>query len=449
MERHHQYHVKKPVHAQRLQELHDTSHTKWKKMIMIFLIIICACVAFLLYKKMHANNQSMADDMHGDAQNVTEQSTESASDASQPEVSHDAEDSIVRHEVGEGDIPADIFSEYGGFDVNDTLAIIDVSEELFDFTHVKIGQELRFYFDDTHDAERATRMEYDRNTEKMIIVERDGDDFTAREERIAYDVTETVAEGTIENFFYVDALDAGLSEATVLDVGDMFSFSIDFTTEIRTGDTFVFVYDKRMRDGKPAPDGYIRAAKFVNDGTPHYAYYFDNDGEGGYYDSDGHALERQFLKAPLSYRRITSGFTGARLHPITKKVSAHYQIDYAAPTGTPVVASARGTVMSARFERGWGNIVRVKHDNGYTTHYAHLSAFAKGMTAGAHVAQGELVGYVGSTGWSTGPHLDYGMRLNGTPVNPLTLVQPKGAPLEGEKMTQFKEMQQKYAEILH
>ncbi|PID51931.1 MAG: hypothetical protein CR972_04470 [Candidatus Moraniibacteriota bacterium] len=446
MERHHRYHVKKPVYAQRLQELHDTGHAKWKKNI-VFFLIVCTCASFVLYKKMHAH-QPTSDDMHDDAQSVMEQSVEDVGDVSQSQESDAVDAAVVRHEVGEGDIPADIFSEYGGFDANDTAVLIEASEDVFDFTHVKIGQELRFYFDDAHDTERATRMEYDRNTEKMIIVERNGDDFTAREERIAYDVTETVAEGTIENFFYVDALDAGLSEATVLDVGDMFSFSIDFTTEIRTGDTFVFVYDKRMRDGKPAPDGYIRAAKFVNDGTPHYAYYFDNDGEGGYYDSDGHALERQFLKAPLSYRRITSGFTGARLHPITKKVSAHYQIDYAAPIGTPVVASARGRVMSARFERGWGNIVRIKHDNGYTTHYAHLSSFAKGMKSGAHVAQGELVGYVGSTGWSTGPHLDYGMRLNGAPVNPLTLVQPKGVPLEGEKMTQFKEMQQKYAEIL-
>lgn len=358
------------------------------------------------------------------------------------------EDSVVHHEVSDGDIPAEVFSEYGGFDANDTAAIIKASDEIFDFTHVKIGRPFRFYFDDESDSERATRMEYDQNTEDIIIVERDGDDFNARKEKIQYEITEEIAKGKIENFFYVDALDAGLSEATVLDVGDIFSFSIDFTTEIRQGDEFVFVYEKRKRDGEDAPDGYILAAKFVNDGTPYYAYYFDNDGEGGYYDGDGHALERQFLKAPLSYRQITSGYTGARMHPITKTVTAHYQIDYAAPTGTPVVASARGTVTQAGWAGGWGNIVRMTHDNGYTTHYAHLSAFAKGISSGIRVAQGQVIGYVGSTGWSTGPHLDYGMKLNGNPVNPLTLVQPKGAPLEGEKMDQFKEMQKRYTEIL-
>ncbi|KKW06988.1 MAG: Zinc metalloendopeptidase, M23 family, partial [Candidatus Moranbacteria bacterium GW2011_GWE1_49_15] len=190
------------------------------------------------------------------------------------------------------------------------------------------------------------------------------------------------------------------------------------------------------------------AARFINDGKSHYAYYFDNDGSGGYYDEEGRVLERQFLKAPLSFSRITSGYTGARMHPITKTVTAHYQIDYAAPTGTPVVSTARGTVTSARFETGWGNIVRISHDNGYTTHYGHLSAFAKGMVAGKRVSQGEVVGYVGSTGWSTGPHLDFGMKLDGAPINPLKLDLPKGAPLDESKMSSFNEAKNKYSKLL-
>ncbi len=351
------------------------------------------------------------------------------------------------HIIAEGDIPADVFSREGGFDANDTEALLEAAKDVFDFTHIKIGQPLRFYFATTDT--RAVRMEYDRNTESIIIVERSGDNFVAREEKIAYDVSQETARGTIDNFFYADALEAGLSEATVLEVGDIFSFSIDFTTEIREGDEFDFVYEKRKREGHEAPDGRILAAKFVNDGTAHYAYYFDSgDGNGGYYDGEGHVLERQFLKAPLSYRAITSGFTGARMHPITRKVSAHYQIDYAAPTGTPVVASARGTVNSAGWAGGWGNMIRMTHDNGYTTHYGHLSAFAKGIASGVQVAQGQVIGYVGSTGWSTGPHLDYGMKLDGTPINPLTLVQPKGAKLTDDQMKTFDENKQKYASIL-
>jgi murein DD-endopeptidase MepM/ murein hydrolase activator NlpD len=352
---------------------------------------------------------------------------------------------VINYTVSAGDIPADIFSAQGKFDANDMTAILSAAKDVYDLTNIKLGKNLRFYFEK---EARATRVEYDRDTERVIIIERSGDDFTAREEKIDYAVSQEIASGTIDNFFYADALEAGLSESTVLEVGDIFSFDIDFTTEIQTGDTFSFIYEKRNRNGEKAPDGKILAGKFVNAGTAYYAYYFDNAGNGGYYDADGRVLERQFLKAPLSYRHISSGFTGARMHPITRKVSAHYQIDYAAPSGTPVVASARGTVTSAGWSGGWGNIVRLEHDNGYTTHYGHLSAFAKGLRAGARVDQGQLVGYVGSTGWSTGPHLDYGIKLNGTPINPLKLDMPKGAPLTEEKMQKFEELKKQYADLL-
>jgi len=349
--------------------------------------------------------------------------------------------------VDEGDIPAEIFSDNGKFDANDTVAIIDASEDVFDLTHLKIGQNLRFYFDDGED-EKATRMEYDCNTEKKIVVERDGDDFVVREEDIEYDVTQETARGTIDEFFYVDAMQAGLSEATTVEVADLFAFDVDFMTNIREGDSFVVTYQKRKRNGEDAPDGRILAAKFINDGEAYYAYHFDNGEKEAYYDIDGHELEKQFLKAPLSYKRISSGYTNARFHPITKKWTAHLQVDYAAPSGTPVVASANGTVTSAGWEGGWGNMIRMKHDNGYTTHYGHLSAFAKGIKSGVHVNRGDLIGFVGSTGWSTGPHLDYGMKQNGTPVNPLSFVQPKGEPLEGEAMTKFEEVKKQFMDSL-
>ena len=376
---------------------------------------------------------------------VIEQVEENVQEVVAEETIEENHDNVSLHEISEGDIPAEVFSEYGKFNANDTASLLKAGEDVFDFTQLKIGQDVRFYF---NGEERAERMEYDKNTEEMIVARRIGDEFEVKEVDIEYEVKEEVARGVIDNFFYADALEAGLSEPTVLEVGDVFSFSIDFTTEIRQGDEFVFVYEKRKRNGENGPDGRILAAKFINDGTAYYAYYFDNDGEGGYYDGDGHALERQFLKAPLSYRAITSGFTGSRFHPITKTVSAHYQVDYAAPTGTPVVASARGRVVSAGWENGWGNMIRLKHDNGYTTHYGHLSAFAKGVRSGASVSQGQVIGYVGSTGWSTGPHLDYGMKLDGVPINPLTLQQPKGAPLGEDKIGKFNDFKNKYDEYL-
>ena len=361
------------------------------------------------------------------------------------EAQKESEEKVVNYKIAEGDIPADVFSLQGGWDANDTEALLLASKDVYDFTNIKIGQNLRFYFDQ---EERAQRLEYDRNTETMIIVERSGDDFSAREEKIAYEVSQKIVSATINNFFYVDAFDAGLTESTVLELGDIFAFNIDFTTEIRQGDQFTVIYEKRTRNGKEAPDGKILGAKFINDGTAFYAYYFDNGGQGGYYDAEGRVLERQFLKAPLSYRYISSGYTGARFHPITRTISAHYQIDYAANTGTAVVATASGTVVSAGWEGGWGNMIRLRHDNGYTTHYGHLSAFAKGIRSGASVNQGQLIGFVGSTGWSTGPHLDYGMMLNGSPVNPLKLDLPKGAPLGADKMEAFENLKNDFAGLL-
>ena len=176
-------------------------------------------------------------------------------------------------------------------------------------------------------------------------------------------------------------------------------------------------------------------------------FYFEADGAGSHYDGEGRELQRQFLRAPLSYRRITSGYTGARLHPITKTVSAHYQIDYAAPVGTPVVATARGTVSSAGWEGGWGNMIRLMHENGYATHYGHLSSYAEGVRSGASISQGQVIGYVGSTGWSTGPHLDYGMKLSGAPVNPLSLKLPKGEPLSGDQLNKFLREKGEYDDI--
>ncbi|HAV11707.1 MAG TPA: hypothetical protein DCX32_04190 [Candidatus Moranbacteria bacterium] len=410
----------------------------------IFFTLVLVAISYTGYRSFFRAEKNFERGSQGEV--LSAQSSEAFQQASfQKEDAVAPKDDAKLCKIEKGDTPAKIFNEHGKLDANDTEAILAASEGVYDFTGVRIGRDMRFYFDG---QERATRIEYDRDTERTVVVERAGEEFKVHEEKIPYEVSVETARGKIDNFFYADALEAGLSEPTVLEVGDLFSFSIDFMTDIRQGDEFGFVYEKRKRNGQDAPDGRILAAKFINDGTAHYAYYFEKDGEGGYYDEEGRVLERQFLKAPLSFSRITSGYTGARMHPITKTVTAHYQIDYAAPTGTPVVSTARGTVTSARFETGWGNIVRISHDNGYTTHYGHLSAFAKDVTAGTRVSQGEVVGYVGSTGWSTGPHLDFGMKLDGAPINPLKLDLPKGSPLDEAKISAFNETRDKYSQFL-
>jgi murein DD-endopeptidase MepM/ murein hydrolase activator NlpD len=352
---------------------------------------------------------------------------------------------IVNYVISEGDIPAEVFFEYGKLDANAVANLLLSAEDVYDFTNLKIGQKIDFIFSEDDELKR---IEYYQNSENFILAKLEEENFKVSQEKIPYETKTEKLHVEIDEFLYKDALDAGLTDASILEVADIFSFDIDFTTEIRKGDEMSIYYEKRTLNGEPAPDGKVLAAKFINEGEEYFGYYYELEGEGGHYDSEGKELLRQFLRAPLSYRRITSGYTGARLHPITKTVTAHYQIDYAAPIGTPVVATARGTVTSAGYEGGWGNMVRLRHDNGYSTHYGHLSAYGKNIKAGTSVSQGQVIGYVGSTGWSTGPHLDYGMRLNGSPINPLSLKLPKGTPLEGADLENFQKIKQEYDQYL-
>jgi len=373
-------------------------------------------------------------------------STENQTAEIQAESLPEPNENIVSHTICEGDIPAEVFAKYGKLDANSTATLLDAAKDIYDFTNIKIGQNLDFVF--CEDGEKIEKIRYYPDSENMIVAEADGENFKVKKENIPYAVKEEILNIEIDEFLYKDAIDAGLSEASILEAADVFSFDIDFNTEIQAGDKMKVIYEKRTLKGKPAPNGKIIAAKFVNSGQEYFAYSFESNGEFGHYDAEGHELMRQFLRAPLSYRRISSGYTGARRNPITRTISAHYQIDYAAPSGTPIVTTANGTVTSAGWEGGWGNMVRIKHDNGFTTHYGHLSAYGKGIKSGTAVSQGQVVGYVGSTGWSTGPHLDYGMKLNGSPVNPMSLKLPKGNPLAGAEMEKFQELKRKYDDLM-
>ncbi|MCK4635975.1 MAG: peptidoglycan DD-metalloendopeptidase family protein [Candidatus Moranbacteria bacterium] len=416
--------------------------------ITIIFIVIFSLIGFSYYKRIFVNSAEMK---KINSNNISENSENIAEDnQTVDENNKNFEQSknkceYKKYTISDGDIPADMFSEQAKFDANDVVALLSASEEIYDFTKLRIDREIRFCFED---GEKASYFEYDRNIDDMIVVAREGDNFTVEQKPIEYEVEEVFVEGKIENFLYVDAIEKGMSEATIVTMADVFSFDIDFTTEIQKGDEFKVIYEKRRRFGEDGPDGNILAAKFVNQGETYYAYYFKDGEERGYYDSEGKMLQRQFLRAPLSYKYISSGYTGARFHPITKKVSAHYQIDYAAATGTPVVSTAKGKVTQASYTGGWGNMVKIEHANGYSTHYAHLSKYGKGVKVGATVTQGQIIGYVGNTGWSTGPHLDYGMRLNGKPMNPLSLKLPKGDGISEGNLGGFEEVKRGFEEKL-
>jgi murein DD-endopeptidase MepM/ murein hydrolase activator NlpD len=236
---------------------------------------------------------------------------------------------------------------------------------------------------------------------------------------------------------------AGERIQLALALADVFGGTIDFNSDLQPGDGFEIVFEKSTYNGEFAGYGDILAARFVADGIEHQAYRWTDPatGKSAYYDQDGRSLRRFFLKSPLKFEpRITSGFSLRRKHPVHGTYRPHLGVDYSAPHGSAVVAVAAGTVVSAGWAGGGGNQVRIRHAGGYETYYLHLSRFAKGIRAGVRVAQGEVIGYVGSTGTATGPHLDYRIRKNGVFVNPRTEHSrlPPGEPIAGVHLAAFR-----------
>jgi len=220
--------------------------------------------------------------------------------------------------------------------------------------------------------------------------------------------------------------------ARVIDFMDrVFQWQLDFSRQIRSGDTYRLALEREVRPDGSMRSGRILAAEIVNRGRSLHAIWFDlhEDGTGGYYDLEGESLRRAFLKAPLEFRRISSGFNMNRFHPILQTRRPHIGVDYAAPTGTPVMATADGVVTVRGVQGGYGNLVEIRHSGGYKTRYAHLNGFAQGVRAGDRVAQGQVIGYVGMTGLATGPHLHYELHRNGSPVDPLNVDIPAGDPI--------------------
>ncbi|MBQ8222673.1 MAG: peptidoglycan DD-metalloendopeptidase family protein [Bacteroidales bacterium] len=250
------------------------------------------------------------------------------------------------------------------------------------------------------------------------------------------------AEGVIESSLWEAMTSKGYDPYLTLKLSDIYAWTVDFFG-IQPGDTFKVVYENKYlkEDNSCIGIGNVLASYLKNSGEGHYAYYFEQNGKGEFFDENGANLRKAFLKAPLNYRRISSTFSHARKHPVTKVVRPHHGVDYAAPTGTPVVTIADGTVIEKGWDKkGGGNYLKVKHNSTYTTTYMHLNGFAKGIQKGSKVKQGDLIGYVGSTGMSTGPHLDFRLCKNGTYINPLTFESPSAEPVKEENIAAFEEV---------
>lgn len=352
--------------------------------------------------------------------------------------SRDAGPRIEKYLVKAGDT-WDVISQKSGIGQELGARILQLSEDAHNLASIRAGNEFRFNFDSL--TNEFVGLEYDIDKENYLLIEKNNAEemgFGIDIRDIEYETKEVIKLGVIESSLFETAQEEGISPGVILNLAMIFSWDVDFASSVYEGDSFSVVYEDKFRDGEYVGAGRILAARFTNAGKDFFAFFYeDPSGYRGYYGEDGREARRQFLKSPLDYKRITSGFSYSRFHPILNTFTSHRAIDYAAPSGTPVSATAKGTVTYAGWKSGYGKFVEIKHANGYRTAYAHLSAFAAGIRSGAKVEQNQVVAFVGSTGLSTGPHLHYEMRKNGVPINPLSLDLPKGDMMNKEYLPEF------------
>ncbi len=292
---------------------------------------------------------------------------------------------------------------------------------------IKPGDEIEI----THEGEKVLTLAREIDFSRSLEVTRDDDAFTAQLLEHEIEARQVEAQGSIQDSLFLSAGKAGISERTIMNLAGIFAWDIDFVLDIRRGDQFRIIVEELWRDGKRVAEGDILAAEFVNQGESFRAVlYRSPDGTASYFSPDGRNMRKAFLRAPLSFSRISSNFNPNRRHPVLNTLRAHKGVDYAAPTGTPVKAAGDGKVIFRGTKGGYGNTVILQHGGNITTLYAHMSRFNRGARNGNRVRQGSTIGYVGQSGLATGPHLHYEYRKNGVHLNPRTVKLPDAAPID-------------------
>lgn len=277
------------------------------------------------------------------------------------------------------------------------------------------------------------------NGDVTATVRRSGEDFTVSEQPLQMETRTSLKSGVIASSLFAATDSAGIPDAIAVQLAEIFSGDIDFYRDLRQGDRFTVIYETLNHNGLPIRTGRVLGAEFTNAGETHTAYWYETaDGGGAYYTEQGTSLRKTFLRSPLEFSRVTSGYSSARRHPVLQVTRAHKGIDYGAPIGTPVRAVADATVKFSGRQGGYGNIVILKHQGPYSTAYGHLNGFASGIKQGAKIKQGQTIGFVGQTGIATGPHLHYEFRINDTQTNPANIAQVAPAPLKAGEASRFR-----------
>ena len=289
----------------------------------------------------------------------------------------------------------------------------------------------------TQDGQLLT-IQFERSDAPALTVRRQGDSYIAEEGSELLETRVVMRSGRILSSLYGATDSAGIPDKIADRMAETFSTNIDFREDLRRGDTFSVIYTVNYRNGEPIAAGTLLAAEFVNAGKPYRAVLFrDPFGREDYYTPEGESLKKGFLRSPLEFSRVTSSFSNSRKHPVYGFHRAHTGVDFGAPTGTRVKATGDATVAFAGRKGGYGNLVILRHHNGFETYYAHLSAFASGIRPGRAIGQGQVIAYVGSTGASTGPHLHYEIRIAGRPQNPMAIKLPGSPPLATAQRARF------------
>ena len=327
-----------------------------------------------------------------------------------------------------------------GMTAQQAYNLTQACDTVFDVKTLRVGNTYKAYYSS---GDQFEYLVYDRDRMHQVVF-----DCTEPYELWVYEkpVTrnEKYADVTISSSLWNDMIAADVSPLLILSLSDIYAWTVDFFG-LQKGDRFRVLYQETVCDGDVISVDTVRYAVFSHRGEDFPAIMYDQqDGGNLWWNEKGESMRKAFLKAPLKFSRISSGFSYARKHPVTRKVQPHTGVDYAAPKGTPVMTIGDGVITSMKYEGAGGNTIRIRHNSVYSTAYLHLSGYAKGLKVGQRVRQGDVIGYVGSTGRSTGPHLDFRVWKNGTPINPLKMDSPPAEPLKQENMESFTQTWQSY-----
>jgi murein DD-endopeptidase MepM/ murein hydrolase activator NlpD len=318
----------------------------------------------------------------------------------------------------------------------------------YDWRRVRAGQEFDLYATETGEVDSLLLYT---SVADYVRVSRAGDGFTAAVEQVPYDITYVVSHGTIYNSVYASLQEQGAEVELASSIDDIFGWTIDLASDLRSGDEYVLLYERREFRTGFTQIGNVLAARIVNAGREHNAIrYLPSDQKlPAYYGLEGESLQKAMRRAPLKFTHISSSFSKRRFHPVQKVYKPHYGVDYVAPKGTPIYATGDGVIVSAQYTSGNGNYVKIRHNKTYESYYLHMSGFARGTARGSRVKEGQLIGYVGATGFATAPHVCYRIKKNDSWVNPRRLELPAREPVPPAEIAAFSNVRDAYLSRIH